>query len=515
MSKRYSDCHDEISSDELYEGLLAHGMFTEKLPPVFTSRSFYRYAEKQKQPFSSKKGGWGYVFFESMRDTNVPRALGIPNPIAYQRLCASLRDNWREIQRHFYSHTNGDKYKISRIHIRKRKGEKSLFKMNYSDWRVDDSPVPDILVGKRYVVTADISTCFPSIYTHSLCWAVVGKDEAKNNRDSTLWYNELDHRCMDLKSCETHGLLIGPHASNLLAEIILTVIDDHLSKKWEYIRNIDDYTCYVKSNVEGQLFLTELAAQLRNFDLSLNHKKTKIKELPIASTKHWVRQLNAFDFSASHGSVDYKKAQAYLDVAVSLMSENDDNAAILNYAIKVLAKEKLSDRAKDYCAKTILHMAVIYPYLIPMLEDYVFKPLEVSDETVMEFAKIVYNDALERENYEAIIYMIYYALKYNFKLLAVKDEYAIKKDSCLFKLFAYLYFERQKNKEARDELKRHAKELSKNDFDCNWLFIYEVLSCDDLDGEWKALKKEGVSFIKALFRSSVSKRGGVAGELPR
>ena len=37
MDKKYADFMDEISSDELYEGLLAYGLFTDKLPPVFTS----------------------------------------------------------------------------------------------------------------------------------------------------------------------------------------------------------------------------------------------------------------------------------------------------------------------------------------------------------------------------------------------------------------------------------------------------------------------------------------------
>lgn len=40
MSKKYIDFMDEISEDELYEGLLAYGFFAEKLPPVFTAVPF-------------------------------------------------------------------------------------------------------------------------------------------------------------------------------------------------------------------------------------------------------------------------------------------------------------------------------------------------------------------------------------------------------------------------------------------------------------------------------------------
>ena len=500
MSKRYTTYMDEISADELYEGLLAYGLFTEKLPPILTAEEFYRYSLIVQQPFS--KADHGFVFFESIRDINIPRAFGIPNPMAYQKLCAVLRDNWQQIQSHFHTQTDTDKHKISRIHLRKRKGTKALFKMNYKNWRVDDSPIPDILIGKRYAVNADISTCFPSMYSHALCWALVGKEYAKAHREESLWFNALDHRCMELKSGETHGFLIGPHASNLLSEIILTVVDHQLSPKWEYIRNIDDYTCYVDSYAEAQQFLTDLSAQLRSFDLPLNHKKTKIEELPVASTKHWVRQLNAFDFSTTYGKVDYKRAQAYLDAAVGLMEENGKNSAILNYAIKVLSRKELTNNAKQYCLKTILHMAVIYPYLIPLLEDYVFAPFAASPKIIEDFSHKVYSAAFAQENYEAIIYAIYYSMKYGFDIPQLRYIDAISKDSCLFKLFVWLYYVRRGDEKAIKALKKHAKALSDSEFDQNWVFIYEALPKELLKDDWKPMKKAGISFIKQEYRGA-------------
>jgi hypothetical protein len=154
-----------------------------------------------------KQDGYGFIFLESMRDINIPRPLGIPNPMAYQRLCACLRDNWEAIKNHFKTKTNGNTHKISRIHIRKQAKSTKIFNMNYKNWMTDDSPVPNILIGKKYMVSADISTCFPSIYTHSLCWALAGKRKMpKKNRTSKLWFNSLDHKCMELRSGETHGI---------------------------------------------------------------------------------------------------------------------------------------------------------------------------------------------------------------------------------------------------------------------------------------------------------------------
>ncbi len=64
MIKEYSDFMDEISNDELYEGLLAYGFISEKIPPVFTTIPFYEYCQTISEPFES---GWKeYVFFRTM-----------------------------------------------------------------------------------------------------------------------------------------------------------------------------------------------------------------------------------------------------------------------------------------------------------------------------------------------------------------------------------------------------------------------------------------------------------------
>ena len=204
---------NDISPDELYKRLLAYGLFTEKLPPILSSEAFYNYCITLNTPFTD---GWRqYIYHESMRNINVPRPLGIPNPMAYQKLCRCLADNWDKLQTHFSNQTSNQNYKISRIHIRKLGKSNALFSMSYSNWKTDGTPEPDLLIGNRYIVRADISTCFPSIYTHAIPWALVGKTYAKEHSrksDQSEWYNQIDHLTQNCKNGETHGLLIGPHA---------------------------------------------------------------------------------------------------------------------------------------------------------------------------------------------------------------------------------------------------------------------------------------------------------------
>jgi hypothetical protein len=494
MPKSYADFVNEITSEILYHGLLGHGLFSDKLPPLFTSVPFFDYCGLKS--ISSENSGRQYIFFESMRNINIPRQFGIPDPFAYQRLCKSLSCNWENIRRHFINQTENHSYKISRVHIRKLKNKPCLFEMNYKNWRYDSDPETDLLIGKKCLVKADISNCFPSIYSHALSWALVGKITAKQNkRNESEWYNKLDLFTRNCKNGETHGLLIGPHASNLLSEIILTVIDNNLyNLKWRYIRSIDDFHCYVSNYEDGQKFLKDLEGELREFDLLLNYKKTEILELPVVAEKQWIRRLKALTLFYGE-KLNYKAVQGYFDTAIELMQSNNMDSAILNYAIKALRGKELYANARIYCIKTVLHLAFIYQYLVPLLDKYLFSPFNVSIREITDFSLLLFNEAKKICNWEAVIYAVYFAIKYGFDLTSLTIDSVIQSNDCITMVVAYIYFKRRRMVKEIKRLKEHAKKIAEHDFGQHWLFLYEVLSENDLKDEWKSLKKNHVSFI--------------------
>lgn len=73
MPKSYADLMNEISADELYERLLAYGLFADKLPPIFSSVDFYHYCQNK-----------------------APHFLIIGNSISIMRVCATsmFLDHW-------------------------------------------------------------------------------------------------------------------------------------------------------------------------------------------------------------------------------------------------------------------------------------------------------------------------------------------------------------------------------------------------------------------------------------
>lgn len=505
--KKYIDYMQEISKEDLRRGLLAYGMFADKLPAIFTAKSFYDYCEGEGFPTFENKGR-DYVRYESTRNTNIPRLLSIPSPFSYSNLCNCIANNWNEIIKALGEKTVNQKYKYSQIHLQKLKGKDFLFEMshNYADKdRVIMESIQKLPIRNKYKVDADISSCFPSIYSHALSWALVGKEEAKKNKnDKSKWYNILDFYSRNVKNEETNGLLIGPHSSNLLSEIVLCCIDHDLSDKYQYIRNIDDFTCYVETEDNAEHFLLDLNDTLKNYELCLNTKKTKITRLPINSDTDWVSSLNSFfigDTYTDNHKIVFKKQRlkAYLDLSISLANKTG-NSAVYTYAIKTIANTALGKMAKEYYIDLIHQLLCLYPYLVHWMEDYVFDAFGIAREKIKLIAEDLYKIGIKRHMYEACTFSLYWSMKYDFSLEMNYVEESIDSTDCCFMLIAYLKVKRNRNKEAKKKLKSKAKSLV-GEIDKYWIFVYEILSKEELPiGEYRTLKKRGISFIKTEFK---------------
>ncbi len=77
----------------------------------------------------------------------------------------------------------------------------------------------------RHLLLLDIAECFPSLYTHSLSWALRGKEFSKLHKNAYSFDGELDSLMQSANWGETNGVLIGPGISRLFAEIVLQDID--------------------------------------------------------------------------------------------------------------------------------------------------------------------------------------------------------------------------------------------------------------------------------------------------
>lgn len=368
--KSYSQFYEEIEEDKLFKGLLAFGLFADKIPNFLSSEKFFQYIKTKSFPYNDKKPT-DYIRYSNMRNLNIPRPLSIPDPFSYANQIEIIRQNWTKIKGHFKTKSNNQQHKVSRIHIRNLYNKESLFEMNYKNFEDDDDPESKLFIKSRYIVNVDISNCFPSIYSHSIVWALVGKNIAKQKKNNQEWFNQIDFYTRNLKFGETNGILIGPHSSSIISEIILCCVDYELCKLgYKFYRNIDDYTCYTNSYAKAENFIIEITEELKKYELSLNSKKTKITKLPQASVTNWVAQLNHYYFKDEYHTKNKKvglklvELRNFIDYAIKIMIENDNNSAILNYMIKILSNKHLGSKAKEYYIDKIHHLVLLFPYLV-------------------------------------------------------------------------------------------------------------------------------------------------------
>ena len=191
------------------------------------------------------------------------------------------------------------------------------------------------------------------------CLGISWKRCREDNKDDSSWCNQLDRLIRNTKDGETNGFLIGPHASNLLSEIILCEVDSKL-KGWRYFRNIDDYTCFVKNQQEAERFLVDLKMELKEFGLFINHKKTEVIKLPVGQEESWVRKIkNNFSLYAK-SPIHYPQIHAFMEFIIDLVKETE-NSAIINYAMKMVVKYNLTEGA---CCTISRSLPISHSYIL-------------------------------------------------------------------------------------------------------------------------------------------------------
>lgn len=525
----YDATKEQLSPLDVLYGLLDHGLFNEKIPPCFSTEGLTQIVsdtmagllDEPDEPKLKKavhKCAHDYVRYEALRDSNVPRHMGIPHPQAYAVQALAIHKHWEAIA----TQCNRPNPIFSRIYVR-HVGDGKIFEMNYKGderFKLEEEEL-QWMSGAQFVVSADIATCFPSIYTHSIPWALHGKEAAKGS-DSLIDFpgNLLDRCTQNTRDRQTNGLLIGPHASNIISEIILTQIDTDLQKKGyrKVKRHVDDYRFYAANFEEAERFIKDLGLGLRAFELSLNEKKTKISPLPSPSDEDWVLVLNRFQFP--NDEIKYSEIRSYLDLALTC-GQTLGRSTPLNYAIKVLAKKhikknpgepdevvprNLSLRAKRMYTQEAMNLALAYPYLVQLLDEHVFAPYwhDAMPEKIAEFSAELIKIGLRKLYPDTISHALFLALKHSLTI-DLDDNRLIEivaLDDCVANVLLLEYALFCGRKKIASAVKKRANELLKSDSrekDKHWLLIYQVWSPAELEGNGQGfladLKKKGFQFF--------------------
>ena len=150
----------------------------------------------------------------------------------------------------------------------------------------------------QYLLRTDVQSCFDSIYTHSIAWAINGgadiyKDNFAGSSDGSIgvvW----DKMMQEMTYNETNGIVIGPEFSRLFAEVILQHIDQRVEYgllekgfknkvHYECYRYVDDYFFFFNDEKVKDETLQLLQDNLKEYKLSLSGEKTKVYPRPFVT----------------------------------------------------------------------------------------------------------------------------------------------------------------------------------------------------------------------------------------
>lgn len=151
---------------------------------------------------------------------------------------------------------------------------------------------------RRYSVmlSADISKCFHSLYTHTMFWATADVETAKDNVKAMGFGNAFDKLMQSANYNETNGIVVGPEVSRIFAELILSEVDRRAistlemtgfkyRSNFEFFRYVDDYFIFADDDEVASSVLSVLSNRLSEFNLHFNDQKTVPLRRPFVTAK--------------------------------------------------------------------------------------------------------------------------------------------------------------------------------------------------------------------------------------
>lgn len=320
-----------------FRDIVGKGYLPRELPPCFSTAN---YASTVSDANGAASGNYLAHLQNDTRELSVHnmvrsgglrRNLSIPNPVPYAKMAAYVASNWATISTAAHRSPFSLTKPVDNIPGRAISPEHNL------DGRVLKRI--ELRANARVIIKTDINRFYPSIYTHSLPWAVHSKAAAKAAKASgqinTLWADKLDGFLMGMNSRQTMGIPIGPDLSLVMAEIVLGAVDHELATKYpdlQAIRYIDDYEIALHSRSQAEKIISDLQSILSQYELALNPSKTRIIDLPDELEPLWASRLRIFNFRDAGTKGERNDLTAYFDTVFTL-AKAEPEEAIFKYAI--------------------------------------------------------------------------------------------------------------------------------------------------------------------------------------
>jgi hypothetical protein len=313
--------------------ILTRGYFPKEMPPAFFTERFAH--------FAATTAGRAIILAYNPTDhftecvkyrlarSGSWRNLQLPHPVSFARLTALTAKHFGRLLKK----AARSKFARSRPHYvidRDRAIEPAFKPSNLAREKAAAR------AGSSFLLQADVSQFYPTLYTHAVGWAVDPQLRARRN-----WHNanflgkKIDQELMDSDGKLSQGIPIGTDISFLFSELVLAQVDraTGFAKERSY-RWFDDYEIAFDTREQAENGLNILRRDCDKFRLRLNPAKTRIIKLPQPTEDDWrslVYETARVKFDRAHEMV------RYFDTAFRLR-EQFPEAPVLAYALGVLFK---------------------------------------------------------------------------------------------------------------------------------------------------------------------------------
>lgn len=412
---------------------ISRGYFSDDICSPFTTKKFAdSLANIPISSFESKRSSSKSCVHTIPKIKHQRRIRSLPNPLHYLLNCNDIVRNWNEINQVLSLSAISLSKPVEGI---KRAIEKEV---EYTDLRERRALVS---ATSRYSLYTDISRFYPTIYTHSIPWAIHGKEFAKRNRKHDYYGNLLDFRQRNLQDGQTIGIPLGTDTSFLIGEIIGTRIDEYLMNKISNIngfRYVDDFYFYFSSLSEAEKCLSHIHTIMKEFELELNPSKTKITELPETLESEWVAELRLHQF---HRSPIRQKSNliSYFSKSFDYSKKYPDES-VLKYSITAIKGIHIYEENWNLYESLLIQSFIIEPSVLPLVVEIFYTynemgyPLDYGKIQVAISEMVVYH-CQYNHGYE-IAWVIWLSIVLKIELTEKAAKLVSNIDDCIVALVA-------------------------------------------------------------------------------
>lgn len=356
------------------------------------------------------------IFYDGATYRGTLRTFGVVNPISYLFLSRFISEQWSEISKTFrLSRFSGSRPKFPPLN----EGGRAISVASLSSQRVAQRHLAS---SYPVILNLDINRFYGSIYTHSIPWAVLGKEEAKkrfaNGQLRRHWSNVLDQLVRNGNQQQTIGIPIGPDTSRILSELLLARIDRELTAtrsglmSSQIFHNIDDYQFGVLSQSDAEDAQSVFVRTIARYELRLNDFKTSIDQGIEFSPSHFQREFDILRQQSGRNLIEH-----FFHILYDQVGKNP-NSNVVGYTLKRFAPMLVSNPEqsllREYLQRLILASPHQARWIFPILLGIVTRA--GADSDIRRIIQWGLDTCARRNDVGSLVWFLYAAIFLNIRI---------------------------------------------------------------------------------------------------